>query len=292
MPLGLILKGIGGFYYVKSQEGIFECKARGVFRKDEIVPLPGDRVVFEILDSEKKTGVVRKIEPRFSYLERPKVANVNQIAIVLAARSPEPDFLLLDKLLITAESKKINPIIVVNKIDLDVCNVKEKVKECYNCLGYPVVALNSKTREGMDILNEMLENKITVLAGQSGVGKSTILNNIRDEWIMETGSISEKIERGKNTTRHAEIFELKNGGFLVDTPGFSLYDVNLIEYKDLGHYYPEFRDKLSECRFNGCSHISEPGCGVKEALENGSIDRGRYERYIEIYGSLKQQKKY
>ncbi len=292
MPTGIILKGVGGFYYVKDQKETFECKARGIFRKTDTKPLPGDRVVFSIIDDEKKIGIIDKIEPRSSCLDRPAVANVNQIFIVTSIKSPVPDLLFVDKLTITSQFKGLKAIIVINKIDLDSERSYVELEECYKNAGFPMAVISSKLRNGTESLEKYLKNNITVLAGQSGVGKSTILNNIKNELIMETGNISEKIDRGRHTTRHAELFELKNGGFLLDTPGFSSYELSDILYTDLEKYYPEFQNLNENCRFVGCSHISEPDCVIKKALDENKIDRGRYERYIEIYNVLKQQKRY
>ncbi len=290
LPSGIITKGIGGFYYVKTHDGIYECKARGIFRKDEITPLPGDQVFISVIDEDKKIGSVDKIMPRQSELIRPAVANVNQMAAVIAVKSPTPDFALLDKLLITAKIKNINPIILINKIDMDECREHEKIVNSYSKTGYNVILLSSKIDLGFESLAEAMRDKITVFAGQSGVGKSTILNKIFDLSIMKTGEISNKIERGRHTTRHAELVGLKAGGFVVDTPGFSSYELTDMECEELEIYYPEFKEFLNACKFVRCSHISEPSCAVKEAVERGDIDMKRYERYIQIYNTLKKQR--
>lgn len=291
MPSGLILKGIGGFYYVKTDEGVYECKARGLFRKQSVTPLPGDRVVISVVDSSKKTGYMEEILPRDSHLIRPAVANVNQLALVVSVKSPSPDFILLDKLLLTASYKDIECIICINKIDLDNENAHEKIKESYNKAGYNAIPLSTVQDVGFDSLEKALAGKITVFAGQSGVGKSTILNKVLDSYVMETGVVSEKIERGKHTTRHAELHELKSGGFIADTPGFSSFDLNGIEPGDLQYHYPEFADYIGKCRFKGCNHIGEPECVVREAADRGEIDPGRYRRYIEFYNLLREQQK-
>ena len=292
MPSGIIIKGIGGFYYVKTDDGVIECKARGVFRKEEITPLPGDRVSITILDPDKKKGSIDSISPRDSQLIRPAVANVNQVAVVAAVKSPQPDFLLLDKLLLTSAMKNINVFICINKIDLDEEGSGERIIEAYGKAGYRVILLSSKIKIGFDSLKEALKDNVTVFAGQSGVGKSTILNGIMNAWVMQTGDISERIERGKHTTRHAELVELEFGGYVVDTPGFSSFELADVKYNELELYYPEFESHLNKCKFTGCSHISEPGCCVKEAFENGLIDMGRYDRYKHLYNSLKDIKQY
>ncbi|HEX2925961.1 MAG TPA: ribosome small subunit-dependent GTPase A [Ruminiclostridium sp.] len=293
MPLGIIMKGIGGFYYVKQEETgeIFECKPRGVFRKNSVTPLPGDRVGFSIIDEGKLLGNIDEIFPRKTELVRPAVANIDQIAIVVAAKAPNPDFMLLDKLIITAETKNIRVLICINKIDLDDGNA-EIVRNAYSLAGYEVIEISSIRNIGYKLLKEELKEHITVFAGQSGVGKSTILNHIMDSWVMETGSVSNKIERGKHTTRHAELLELKYGGYVADTPGFSSFEITDIPYNELERYYPEFRPYINTCRFTSCSHITEPGCKVLEALERSEIDDNRFQRYIQLYKTLKDIPQY
>lgn len=292
MPSGIILKGIGGFYYVKTNEGIFECKARGIFRKEGLSPLPGDTVAISVVDEKEKTGWIEEIAIRKSQLVRPAVANVSQIIVVIAASSPEPDLQLLDKLLITGEKLNLGIKLCINKIDLDKNSEYRKIELAYQKAGYQVLLTSSKTETGFEDLKHVLPGNITVFAGQSGVGKSTIINSIMNTWIMPTGELSMKLERGKHTTRHAELIELTFGGFIADTPGFSSFELNEIEPNELELYYPEFRERYGKCRFTGCSHISEPGCCIKEAVEEGLIDRGRYNRYILLYDSLKQNRTY
>ncbi|HHW48179.1 MAG TPA: ribosome small subunit-dependent GTPase A [Clostridiaceae bacterium] len=292
MPSGIITKGIGGFYYVESDEGVFECKARGIFRKDGIIPLPGDKVGFTIIDKDKKVGNIDRIMPRFSQLIRPSVANVDQVIIVISVKSPSADFMLLDKLLITAERKELAAVVCINKIDLDVDNEHKNIMDIYASAKYKVIATSLKKGIGLDSLREVLQGKISVLAGQSGVGKSTIINGIMNAGMMKTGELSAKIDRGKHTTRHAELIKLQEGGYIVDTPGFSNFDELEMQAEELQYCYPEFRDYINLCRFTHCSHISEPDCGVKEALSKGHINTGRYSRYIQLYNYLKQKKKY
>lgn len=288
MPSGIIMKGIGGFYYVLSGEVLYECKARGIFRKSGITPLPGDEVEISILDEEKNTGSIDVILPRKTLLARPAVANIDQIIAVLAVASPEPDFLLLDKLLVTAEKDGINAVVCVNKIDLDYDGRAGRIAGVYAAAGYRVILASSKTNVGFDELKDALRGRMTVFAGQSGVGKSTLLNRIMNSFVMKTGILSDKIGRGKHTTRHAELIPLAGGGYLADTPGFSSFELAGIECTDLRDYFREFSGTGKECRFKGCSHISEPGCTVKEAVSAGDIDAGRYERYTTLHGLLKQ----
>jgi len=288
LPFGIIIKGISGFYYIKTADKIYECKARGVFRKNSIVPLPGDRVEFSVIDDAENKGLIDKILERDCELTRPAVANVNQIAIVVAVKSPDPDLMLVDKLLVTAEIKNVNPIICINKIDLDNGNMSKKIHEAYSKAKYPVIHLSTKTCEGFEDLEKILTGKITVFAGQSGVGKSSILNVIMDSMIMKTGEVSHKIQRGRHTTRHAELLELKSGGYVVDTPGFSSFELSGIAFDKLDSCYREFEEYKTKCRFVGCSHLTEPQCGVKDALSKGEIDFGRYERYAQLYNILKE----
>ncbi|MCX8129013.1 MAG: ribosome small subunit-dependent GTPase A [Clostridia bacterium] len=291
MPTGTIIKGIGGFYYVKTDEGIYECKARGIFRKENLTPLPGDKVSI-VIDKTGSKGSIDEILPRETELVRPAVSNVNQMIVVVAAKSPAPDLVLLDKLLITAELKGISTVICLNKIDLDESKEYLEFMESYKKAGYEVIKSSSKANEGYEELLKILKGKITVFAGQSGVGKSTILNRLMKSSIMQTGDVSQKIERGKHTTRHAELVELSSGGYIVDTPGFSSFELTEIEHIDLELYYPEFSQFINRCRFTGCSHISEPDCLVKQAVDDNIIDRGRYERYITLYNLLKENRLY
>lgn len=288
MPLGIILKGIGGFYYVKDENSgeVYECKPRGIFRKDSITPLPGDKVVFSVLDDLEKKGSIDEIQPRFSELVRPAIANIDQMVIVVATKAPNTDFMLLDKLLITSEVKKLKAIICINKIDLE-DEVARNIKKIYSSVGYNCIEVSSVKNIGYELLQEKLKGHISAFAGQSGVGKSTILNHIMSSWVMETGSVSCKIERGKHTTRHAELLELNYGGYIADTPGFSSFELENIQYNELENYYPEFRKYINECRFTSCSHITEPDCPVREAVERGEIDYDRFQRYTLLYKTLK-----
>lgn len=287
MPSGIIIKGIGGFYYVASEMGIFECKARGVFRKNELTPLPGDRVRFSVVDPEKRMGSLDEILPRDSELVRPAVSNVDQVVLVIAIKTPEPDFLLLDKLLVTARDRHIAPVICINKVDLDPGEMRGRITDSYAGSGFPIVFTSSKTRDGLEELARFLQGRVSVFAGQSGVGKSTLLNLLMETTVMETGEVSERTERGRHTTRHAELVSLQDGGYLVDTPGFSSFELAGIPHDELQYFYPEFEGLMEKCRFKGCSHINEPDCRIKEAVEAGAIDRGRYERYKELFACLK-----
>lgn len=288
MPSGIIIKGIGGFYYVASEDGgIVECKARGIFRKNGLTPLTGDKVNFSLTDPAQRKGSIDQIKERSSILVRPAVANVDQMVAVIAAKSPEPDMMLLDKLLVTVEKKKIQAVICINKTDLDHDNISAQLCKTYTIAGYDVVKTNINETEGFNELRSLLRNHISVFAGQSGVGKSTLLNRVMNTMVMKTGELSDRLDRGKHTTRHAELIELSGGGYIVDTPGFSSFELAGIGYQELAQLYPEFCDYIMYCRFSGCSHISEPDCAVKKALEDQQIDCGRYQRYVELYQLLK-----
>lgn len=275
---GIIVKGIGGFYYVKASDGnICECRAKGAFRKEKIKPMVGDIATVE-------NGSLIEIAQRKNMLIRPPVANIDNLIIVTAAASPSPDFFLIDKMTVTAKRKNISVIICINKTDL--ASDKE-IKEAYAKTGYPVISVCAEKNEGTELLKPYLKDKTTAFAGLSGVGKSSLLTLITGK-RMETGNISEKIHRGKHTTRHVELLSLDEGGFVLDTPGFSLFEVEDIKASELWEYFPEFGS--GECKFKGCSHISEPGCFVKERLEKGEISKSRYDSYCTLYEQLKQIK--
>lgn len=283
--VGTIIKGIGGFYYVKASGKVYECKARGVFRKQKITPMIGDRVEIELIGEK---GSIAKILPRSSFLVRPPVANVDTMMLVVAAASPEPNLFLIDKMLVNAEINNIEPAVCINKTDIA---SREDIAEIYSKAGYKVFCVSAEKQEGTAELMDYLEGKTTAFAGLSGVGKSSLLNIITDD-DLETGSVSEKIQRGKHTTRHVELFEMKGGGFVLDTPGFSSLEVEGIKAEDLWQYFPEMANSQNKCRFRGCSHINEPDCFVKEKVENGEMASSRYESYIELYNKLKSVKEW
>jgi len=282
---GIIVKGIGGFYYVETAEGMYECKARGVFRKKRITPTVGDRVEIEISGGK---GSICTICDRKNILIRPPVANIDILLIVVAAQNPDPSLFLIDKMLITAEKNNIEPIICINKTDLV---KREDIESIYRKAGYRVISVSAETKENIAELKDMISGKITAFAGLSGVGKSTLLGEITD-FNLETGGLSEKINRGKHTTRHVELMELSGGGFVFDTPGFSSMEISDIKAQELGSYFPEIRDISDECRFKGCAHIKERDCAVREKVESGEISKSRYESYCTLYEELKSIKEW
>ena len=285
---GKIVKGISGFYYVHVVEsGIYECKAKGIFRQQKMKPLVGDDVEIDIISEEKKTGNVAAILPRKNALIRPAVANVDQALLIFAAASPNPNFNLLDRFLVMMGRQDVPVILCFNKCDLITEEQQQEIAAIYEASGCKILFVSAKKELGLKELQEILEGKTTTVAGPSGVGKSSLINLLAPEACMETGEISKKIERGRHTTRHAELIQLKGDGYIMDTPGFSSLYLPEMEKEELQDCYPEFAAFEPYCRFQGCSHISEPDCGVKEALSEGKIHPVRYENYCQLYGELK-----
>ena len=272
--------------------GLYECKAKGAFRKQKIKPLVGDNVEIAVIDEANKLGNVEKILPRKNELIRPAVSNIDMALVIFASAKPDPNFNLLDRFLCMMEYQKVPVTICFNKIDLV---DQEKLKEysgIYEPAGYNVIFTCTKTKEGLGSIRSLLEGKTTTVAGPSGVGKSSIINCLQSDITMETGTISEKIERGKHTTRHSEIIPVSHDTYIMDTPGFSSMDVPGFEKENLWTCYPEFVRHEPYCRFIGCSHINEPDCGVKAAVEDGEISPVRYENYKLLYEELKNRHKY
>ena len=287
---GKIVKGIAGFYYVDvAGAGIYECKAKGVFRKDKVKPLVGDDVELEVLDEQEKTGNVTAILPRRNALIRPAVANVDQAMVIFAMKNPRPNFSLLDRFLLMMERQKVETVICLNKQDLADPEETEEIQKIYGDCGYQVIATSMKEEKGLEQVEALLRGKTTVVAGPSGVGKSSLTNGIQGEVQMETGEISRKLKRGKHTTRHSQLIRVGDDTFLCDTPGFTSLYVEEMDKEELRHYFREFVPYEGQCRFQGCVHIHEPGCAVKEALEKGRISRRRYENYTELYEELKEK---
>ncbi len=293
MMQGKIVKGIAGFYYVHVVgSGVYECKAKGVFRKEKIKPLVGDNVEIEVLDEKNMEGNITEILPRKNDLIRPAVANIDQALVVFAVTQPDPHFNLLDRFLVMMERKEIPTVLCFNKTDIAESPLITELKQIYSGCGYPVLFTSAKEEENIEKLKELLKGKTTAIAGPSGVGKSSLINLLQSRVKMETGSISRKIARGKHTTRHSELLVLGKDSYIMDTPGFSSLYVNDFEKEELKYYFPEFDPYEGQCRFNGCDHIHEPGCAVKEAVEEGKIHRVRYQDYTEMYRELQERKKY
>lgn len=290
---GKIIKGIAGFYYVNDGENrVYQCRAKGIFRNRKIKPLVGDNVEFSILDEEAGEGNIDEILPRKNALVRPAAANVDQALVLFALTQPSPNLNLLDRFLVMMAMEEIPVVICFNKADLGDGAMEEEYKKIYEGAGYEVHFISARTDLGMDQVRELLRGRTTVLAGPSGVGKSSLTNRIQPEASMETGGISRKIERGKHITRHSELFFVEKDTYMMDTPGFSSMYTPEIEASELKEFFPEFAEFEDECRFLGCVHIGERVCGVKEAVKEGKISLSRYENYRLIYEELKQKRRY
>ena len=290
---GKIIKGIAGFYYVHvAGSGVYECKAKGIFRKDGVKPLVGDDVEMEVTHEKDMEGNIMRILPRKNELVRPAVANIDQALVVFAVTKPKPHFNLLDRFLVMMETKEIPAILCFNKADIAGDAEIAGLKAVYENCGYPLIFTSAKKEENIDRLKELLQGKTTAVAGPSGVGKSSLINRLQSGVKMETGSISHKIERGKHTTRHSELIMLGDESYIMDTPGFSSLYAGNMEKEDLKYCFPEFAPYEGKCRFNGCGHIHEPGCAVKQAADEGKIHRIRYEDYVMMYRELQERKRY
>lgn len=285
---GRIIKGIGGFYYIETEKGLYECRARGIFRKNKITPLVGDFVKISVVDEDNKKGVVEEIQERKTELVRPPIANVNKALIVFAVKNPTPHLSLLDRFIVLAERENLEIVIILTKIDLDDDNTFEKIKNIYEPCGYKVIGVSNLENKNIDKVKEELKENVVVFAGPSGVGKSSLLNEIDENFKLQTGVVSDKIKRGKHTTRHAELLKLEFGGMVADTPGFSSLALEDIEEVELKDYFIEF-DKFNDCKFGSkCIHENEPNCAIKEAVTNGEISKERYDSYIQLLHEIRQ----
>lgn len=290
---GKIIKGIAGFYYVHiPNEGIYECKAKGIFRKENRKPLVGDDVDMEVTHVKDAEGNITQILPRKNALIRPAVANIDQALLIFAMTKPEPNYNLLDRFLIMMRRQGLECILCFNKQDLSDAGQQECIRKIYKDSGCSILFVSAEKREGIDQLAEVLHGKTTAVAGPSGVGKSSLVNCLQKGKQMETGAISEKIARGKHTTRHSELIAVSDSTYIMDTPGFSSLSLFDIKKEELKAYYPEFEPYESQCKFMTCAHIHEPVCGVREALGENRISKVRYENYVTFYEELKEKRKY
>ena len=300
---GLIIENISNLYKIKTKKGIYEANARGKFKKEEITPVVGDKVEIQILDEENKKAVIEEIQKRTTYIKRPKMSNITQLVLVVSSKNPKPDLLLLDKQLAFAEFLGIKAIIVLNKTDLDKKKEFEKIKEVYQNIGYTVIETIAKDLEdipeksdihsiGIHNLEKNLKGNINAFSGNSGVGKSTLINAIFKDTITQEGEISQRNKKGKNTTTSTKLYEIDENTYIADTPGFSTFDISEIEYRELDKYFKEFKPLLDDCEFVGCTHIKEENCGIKQALQQWKIDNCRYEIFCKIYEELKEKDKY
>ncbi len=286
---GKILKGIAGFYYVYTGEGIFQCRAKGIFRKEEKKPLAGDDVFLELTQTQDVEGNVTEILPRKNCLIRPPVANIDQALVIFAGHSPEPVWGLLDRFLILMHYHDIPSGICINKDDLLTLKEADEIRRIYAGAGCRLLFTSAREGTGQDELRELLSGKTTAVAGPSGAGKSSLINMLLGREELQTGEISRKVSRGKQTTRHTELIPLWEDTFIFDSPGFSSLDLPKIGKEELRDYYPEFEPYGAECYYNVCSHLHEPDCRVKEAVQDGRISRERYESYGTVYEELKRR---
>ena len=290
---GKIIKGIAGFYYVYvSGSGLYECKAKGIFRKDNVKPMVGDNVEIDVIDEAERTGNIKLLYERKNELIRPVVANIDQALVIFAVKEPDPNFNLLDRFLVSMELQGVDSVICFNKRDRVSEEEKDFLNKAYGRSTYRLLFTSAKYGEGIEELKSILSGKTTAVAGPSGVGKSSIIKAINPKADVETGEISRKLARGKHTTRHSEIIRIDDDTFIMDTPGFSSLYVDIEHEEELKDYFPEFAEFAAECRFNGCVHVNEPDCAVKAAVASGKISDIRYKSYTAIYDEIKSKRRY
>ncbi len=284
---GVIIESSSNLYKVinRENEKIYELIPRGKLKKEEITPIVGDIVEFN------ENGTIEKVLPRTVYIKRPKLANITQMVLVISSKDPKPDLLLLDKQIAFAEYLKVKVVIVLNKIDLDKKNQMQKIKKIYENIGYKVIETQAKERKGVDELKKAIKDNVNAFSGNSGVGKSTLINGIFQEELTKEGEISQKNKRGKNTTTTIKLYEIEKDTYIADTPGFATFEISEIESKDLENYFIEFKPYIKNCEFIGCTHIKEENCGIKDALAKGKISQERYDRFCKIYEQLKERER-
>lgn len=287
---GIIIGNVSNTYKIETTEKIYVAYARGKFKNRDIKPLVGDRVEIEVTDEEKNEAIIEEILPRNNEIKRPKIANIDQIIFIISTKNPKPDLLMLDKQLAYAEKIHVEPIIVVNKCDLK--EIYKSIKELYSKVGYKVIVTSAKQNIGIDELKQVLQNKISVFSGNSGVGKSSIINALFDKEKTQEGEISKKNKKGKNTTTDTKLYKLEKDTYIADTPGFSSFEISEIESTELDKCFREFVPEIEKCEFVGCTHIKEENCGVKKAMQEGRVSTERYERYCSMYYELKEKEKY
>ena len=288
--IGLIIGNISNTYKIKIDTQIYEAYARGKLKNEEITPLVGDKVEIQITDEEKGVAIIETVLPRKNEIKRPKIANIDQIIFIVSTKNPKPDLLMLDKQLAYVEKLNIEPIIVINKIDLQ--DTYKHIQELYKKIGYKTIITSAKQGNGIEILRQVLKNKISVFSGNSGVGKSSIINALFGIDKTQEGEISQKNKKGKNTTTDTKLYELEENTYIADTPGFSSFEINEIESTELDKYFREFKQEVKNCEFVGCTHIKEQNCGIKDAVEYGKISQERYDRFCQIYEQLKENEKH
>ncbi len=290
MKNGIIVKGIGGFYYVEVADTLYECKARGIFRKNKVTPFVGDHVNISL--EQDGTCTIEEILARKNHLTRPPIANIDQLIIVVSVCDPSPSTLIIDKIIAAAEDKGIEPIVVVSKTDLQGC---EWLREIYEKTGIPFFTISSATGDGISAIHKLLIGKISAFTGNSGVGKSSLLNGINDKFHLQTGEISQKLGRGRHTTRQVELLKLGEGTYVADTPGFSSISIeryDIVNKENLQYCFREFSPYLNQCKFTSCSHTCEKGCAVIQAVEGGFISKSRHESYLTMYNEVKDLKEW
>ena len=287
---GKIVGNISNIYQIKVENNLYKSYARGKLKQEETTPMVGDIVEIKIIEEEKKEAIIEKIMPRKNQIKRPKLSNIDQIIFIISIKNPKPDLLMLDKQLAYAETLDIEPIIVINKIDLS--DKYMEIEKIYSEIGYKVIPMSNKENKGIEKLKEKLKGKTSVFSGNSGVGKSSTINALFGENKTLEGEISKKNKKGKNTTTETKLYELDEDTYIADTPGFSSFEITEVESNELDTKFREFKNKIQECEFLGCTHIKEEKCGIKSAIEKGKISKERYERYCKIYDELKEREKY